>query len=104
MVLVLTGWCAQRPNGRCAGSGPETGVSACSSSLVLWIGASLSHLGTEGRRMSYTGGLCSNKDLISIFFYKNVYCLLAKYLSETDSYTCSEEKYRRSICGQHNGC
>lgn len=35
VVSVLTGWCAQRPSGRCAGSGPETAASACSSSLVL---------------------------------------------------------------------
>lgn len=35
VVSVLTGWCAQRPSGRCAGSGPETAAFACSSSLVL---------------------------------------------------------------------
>lgn len=48
VVSVLTGWCARRPSGRCAGSGPETAASACSSSLVLWVGAFPSHLG--GRR------------------------------------------------------
>lgn len=47
VVSVLTGWCAQRPSGRCAGSGPETAASAYSSSLVLWIGASLCHLGIK---------------------------------------------------------
>lgn len=52
VVLVLTGWCARRPSGRCAGSGPETAASACSSSLVLWVGAFPSHLGRRrnGRR------------------------------------------------------
>lgn len=43
-VLDLTDWCVQRPSDHCAGSGPETAASACSSSLVLWIGAFLSHL------------------------------------------------------------
>lgn len=50
VVSVLTGWCAQRPSGRCAGSGPETAAFACSFSLVLWSGASLSHLGLERQR------------------------------------------------------
>lgn len=52
VVLVLTGWCARRPSGRCAGSGPETAASACSSSFVLWVGAFPSHLGRRrnGRR------------------------------------------------------
>lgn len=44
VVSVLTGWSERRPSGRCAGSGPETAASACSSSLALWIGASLNHL------------------------------------------------------------
>lgn len=40
----LTDCYVQRPNGRCAGSGPKTAASVCSSSLALWVGASSSHL------------------------------------------------------------
>lgn len=92
MGLVLTGWCAQRPNGHCADSGPETGVSACSSSLVLWIGASLSHLGTERKNSLTQGGLCSNKDLISIIFTQM--CIVYwPSIYQRDTYKGSEEKY-----------
>lgn len=47
---VVTDWFAQWPSGRCAGSGPGTAASACSSSLVLWVVASLSHLGVQTKR------------------------------------------------------
>lgn len=47
---VVTDWFAQWPSGRCAGSGPGTAASACSSSLVLWVVASLSRLGEQTKR------------------------------------------------------
>lgn len=48
--------------------------------------------------MSYRGALCPNKVLISIFFfYKKCVLLLAKSLSETDSYVRPEEKTTQNL-------
>lgn len=84
VVSVLTGWSVQRPNGRCAGSGPETAASACSSSLVLWVGASLSHLGIkrEEERNGYPFNQVCRHSLTAILCFSqrpstqcNVVCL-----------------------------